>query len=182
MRGGLNSFDYAHGNALLLLDPKGLLTAVQAYEHYCSGNGTPLTMNFADLGVTAMNATSFAAVKSAISGPCKTEVIPISDSRAYTTQGDVWLIVGDVTLKLNGLLYKACDCSWNFVGVLSAADDFYNFNASTHRSFSGESLTTLGRLIGKACGAKPYTIKFSGSMPMTGRGTMGGPPTCCGVP
>ena len=139
-------------------------------------------MNYADIGVSAMKATNFSAIQQGTSGRCENKVTAINDGKAYTTQGDVFWVLGDITLKLNGLLYTSCDCQWNFVGVLSAADDFYNFNASTHRSRTGEAATTLGRWIGKACGAKPYVIKFNGNEPITQGGRMSGSPTCCGAP
>ena len=114
--------------------------------------------------------------------PCLNAVISIADSKPYTTSGAIFAVLGDVTLKLNGLLYTSCDCSWNFAGTLTVADDYYNFNPSTHRSWGAEAATTLGRLGGKVCGATPYTIKINGGQPINEGGKINGKPTCCGVP
>ena len=182
LRGGVNTFGYVLQHPLNMSDPKGLLTAVEAYSHYCSGTGDPLTIGIGEVGISGIGATNFGAVRAGIAGGCRTAVLPIADSRAYTTKGDIWYVLGDVTLKLNGLLYTGCDCSWNFHGAMTVADDFYNFNPSTHRSFLGETITTIGRLGGKVCGSKPYTIKIAGSIPISERGRLRGSPTCCDGP
>ena len=180
IRAGLNTYGYVLQHPLGMIDPTGLLTATGAYWHYCFGGGAPLTIAYGDVGVTGINATSFSSVSGAVNRmPCVTAVIPISDSKAYTTSGDIFAVLGDVTLKLNGVLKTHCDCSWDFAGTLTVADDFYNFNPSTHRSPGAELGTTLGRLGGKICGASPYTIKISGGQPINQGGTLNGTPTCC---
>jgi len=47
---------------------------------------------------------------------------------------------------------------WSFEGTLSAIDDTYDFNPATHRSKTGEALTTLGRTVG----GTPYQIEIEG--------------------
>jgi len=177
LRGGVNTFGYVLQHPMNMTDPKGLITAAEGYAHYCNGNGATLTLSMAEVGVN-VSAGSFSAVRGA-GRPCVDATYNIRDSRQYTTHGDIWWVLGDVTLKLQGMLNTRCDCSFTFSGNMTIADDFYNFNPSTHRSFLGESATTLGRWGGKVCGSTPYAIKFTGSQPINQSGKLLGTSTCC---
>jgi RHS repeat-associated protein len=177
--GGINTYAYVLQHPLGISDPTGLITGVGAFWHYCFGRGQPLTITYGEVGVTGVTATSFSSVAGASALPCVNATIPISDSKPYSTTGAIYAVLGDVTLKLNGLLTTTCDCSWDFAGTLTVADDFYNFNPSTHRSASGEAATTVGRLSGKVCGATPYVIRISGGQPIAQSGRTKGQPTCC---
>jgi RHS repeat-associated protein len=182
LTGGANTYVYVLQHPLGMTDPTGLITAAGAYWHYCFGGGKPLTISYGEAGVSGVTPTSFASVAGVTGMPCVNAVIPIADSKPYTTTGEIFAVLGDVTVKLNGLLYTSCDCSWNFDGMLTVADDYYNFNPSTHRSRGAEAATTLGRWGGKVCGAQPYTIKISGGQHVNEGGKINGKPTCCGVP
>jgi RHS repeat-associated protein len=177
LRGGVSTFGYVLQHPMNMADPKGLITAVKGYSHYCNGNGATMTLSMAEVGVNVY-ASSFPAVRGA-GKPCIDAAYNINDSRAYTTQGDIWWVLGDVTLRLRGILNTRCDCSFTFLSNMTIDDDFYNFNPSTHGSFLGESVTTIGRLGGKLCGSTPYAIKFTGSQPVNQSGKLPGTSTCC---
>jgi RHS repeat-associated protein len=177
LRGGTNTFGYVLQHPVNMTDPKGLITAAEGYSHYCNGNGATMTLSMAEVGVN-VSAGSFPGVRGA-GKPCMDATYNINDSRAYTTQGDIWWVLGDVTLRLQGILNTRCDCSFTFAGNMTIDDDRYNFNPSIHRSFLGESATTLGRWGGKVCGSTPYTIKFTGSQPINQSGKLLGTSTCC---
>lgn len=73
------------------------------------------------------------------------------------------LILGNITLQLDGTFTRNATGSWAFDGVVRAqAPDLYDFNASTHRSKVNEDLTTIGRWMGERFHGVPYEIQING--------------------
>ena len=73
------------------------------------------------------------------------------------------LLLGNITLKIEGELTINESGESDFEGVLKSFDDVYDFNASTHRGIIGEVLTLFGR---KSEG-EPYHIKIRGEKEIT---------------
>ena len=109
-------------------------------------------------------------MRNAISGPCRDAVEIIDDRMPFTTVGSNHLLLGDITLRLEGVLtLKRCDCSWLFTGTLKSFDDFFDFNRA-NRGLLGEMLTMFGR----HTSGVPFWIEIRGAKSLFESGTMGG--------
>ena len=95
----------------------------------------------------------------------------ITGTKAVPARGQIRLILGDVSVRLEGTITYNGHCNWYFYGTMSGEDDTYDFNAA-NRGALGESLTALGRLLLDGCGT-PYTIQFADSEPLMGSGHCG---------
>lgn len=159
--GGLNLYSFARQNPVRFSDPTGLLTVGDALSHYVHGGGESLNVAFGSLDTQDVQPSDFEAIRKNTRdslGCCSEETINIEDVLPYRTPGIQRIIYGHVLLMLRGKLQVERDCSWCFVGFLSALPDRYDFNRSTHRTWFGEISTILGGFLP----GDPYTINFVG--------------------
>jgi RHS repeat-associated protein len=180
-RGGINLYAFCSNDSVNRFDPFGLLDSSEALDHYKGGTGTPLRMDFNDIDTSKVKPSEFPRVQDAIRDfkknpkPARTVQIKWTnkdDNLPFTTSGDQALFLGDISLKLEGNLVIKNDCTWEFKGPLKSFDDWYDFNASTHRGHLGELLTAWGR----NTPGKPYWIEIRGSKQITETGSMSSHP------
>ena len=178
--GGENLYAFCRNAPILYYDSSGLLTSSEALEHYKTGaddprdntKRTPLRIDFTDINTAEVSVKDFPAIKELLSnrkaGKFKIVWRNKDDNLPFSTSGDQSLYLGNVSLKLEGNLEIKNDCTWSFDGTLKCFDDLYDFNASTHRSWFGEWLTSIGR---KTSG-KPYYIEIRGHKHISEKGTL----------
>ena len=123
--------------------------------HYKKSSGIDIRISFDQVDTSSVSASDFKEVKDKISAG-EAGIFDIDTTKSYNT-GD--LLLGNITLKLEGKLEIGKDGGIKFSGNLKSYDDKYDFNASTHRSVLGEMLTIVGRIIG----GKNYQIQIRGS-------------------
>lgn len=165
--GGLNLAGFLNNAPIFRVDLLGLLDAKEAYKHYISGpddpkdpnRRTPKRMSFSEINTTKYKPSDRKQVKTEL-GNATPRRVEIKDARmSITTTGDQGLLLGNVTLKLEGE-FSVCEAGkWTFEGILKCYDDLYDFNKSTHRRWLGELLTAFGR----GTPGKPYLIQIRGS-------------------
>ena len=177
--GGNNLYAFCLNNPIAIFDLLGLLTSSEAFEHYKSGpddpndstKRTPIRISFDEINTSEVSVKDFPAVKKLLSerkpGKHKVTWKNKDDNLPFSTNGDQSLYLGNVSLKLEGTLEIKTDCTWKFDGTLKCFDDLYDFNASTHRSWFGEWLTSVGR---KTPG-KPFNIEIRGQKLISENGT-----------
>lgn len=170
--GDANLYRFCGNDGVTSYDLLGLLTAVEASEHYRHGPDdpsnpdlrTPLRISFDDIDTSSVRPSSFPQMVALLSqcekGEYRIKWRSRADNLAFSVcNGDTALFLGDVSLKLEGTLKVNQSGDWRFSGTLKCFDDFYDFNPSTHRGLVGETLTAIGRsLFGK-----PYWIEIRGS-------------------
>ena len=134
--------------------------------HYLGGSGSPMDMQFSEINTSSLRPSQFPKVQSELGKGCQEKSVQIDDRKPFTTSGDAFFTVGNITLPLQGTLNVQCDCSWRFQGVLKAFDDLYDFNPSTHRGWWGELTTTVGSMFP----GKEFDIRIQGGKPVTEQG------------
>lgn len=137
--------------------PPTKVTTQSAFEHYEGGSGTALRVNFNDVDTSGVKPSDFNDVKDLISDG-QNGLHPINDRMAYSTVGDHKLLLGNITLRLQGNL-TLTDGGFGFSGTLKSYDDKYDFNQSTHRGIIGELLTSAGRSTPGA----PFPVEIRGA-------------------
>lgn len=89
---------------------------------------------------------------------------------SYNTAGsNTWLglTLGNITLQADGVFTRNETDVWGFDGVIRAhTPDYYNFNASSHRTPVAEYMTTIGRYLGEVFEGKPFYIEINGEVPI----------------
>jgi hypothetical protein len=132
---------------------------VGAFAHYKLGSGKPLTYDFNRINTEGVRPSSFSDVKAAMSSG-KPGAVTVDAKLAYQVPGAAGLTLGSITLRAQGTVTTYCvdSCVSSFEGTLKAYDDTYDFDKSTHRSQTGEALTTVGR----KAGGTPYQIEIKG--------------------
>ena len=179
---GANLYVFCGNSPISFTDFLGLLTSSEALDHFKAGadnpkninERTPLKMPFADIDTSKVQIKQFPEIAKQLE-KCKPGTYQIKwgdkkDNLPHTTSGDQALFLGDISLKLEGTLVIENDGNWSFTGQLKSFDDYYDFNASTHRGAIGEALTWLGR---EKVAGKPYWIEIRGSKQMKEAGN------CC---
>ena len=149
----------------------GGMTVLDALLHYRNGNGSPVTLPFSEINTDGLRPIDFDCVRDFVSTCHEPGSYQITGTKAVPARGQIRLILGDVTVRLEGTITYNGHCNWYFYGTMSGEDDTYDFNAA-NRGALGESLTALGRLLLDGCGT-PYTIQFADSEPLMGSGHCG---------
>jgi hypothetical protein len=139
-----------------------------AMANYLFGNGRPMDMDINAIGlkINQSNITGFQEKIAAFGQP---GVYPLSHNFAYNTMNDnvsSGLILGNVTLKIEGNFTRSNSGQWQFNGVIRGFQDTYDFNKSNHRSDSAEQLTTIGRYLGEKFSGTQYPININGEIPI----------------
>jgi len=178
--GGANAYVFINNDSVGYIDVLGLITSTEALDHYKAKTGTALRMSFDDIDTSSVKPSDFPKVKDEIKAfkkKCEDKTVKITwkskdDNLPFSTSGDQALFLGNVSLKLTGdFVMKASDCTWKFTGTLKCFDDYYDFNASSHRSVIGEALTSIGSKIDGV----PYWIEIRGSKTITQDGNLKSP-------
>lgn len=138
-----------------------------AFSHYREGSGLMLKAPFSQLGAD-VGPDYFSGFRSALAEASPGDTFIISATAPFKTVGNEALTFGYVTLHLQGELSVGYGGWWSFEGKVSALNDIYDFNASTHRSWFGEAATWAGRQFD----GKPYEIQFVGSKNVYANGTI----------
>jgi hypothetical protein len=141
------------------------LSAKEAFEHYKGGSGTPKRISFDQVDTSGVSAKDFKAIKDLLTGK-QPGTASVDGKLVLTTSGDNFLMLGNITLRLQGSL-SITEKDWSFNGSLKSYDDMYDFNASSHRSVIGELLTTFGR----NTEGTPFPIEIRGDKPMVDSGS-----------
>lgn len=180
--GEANLYVFCGNSPISFIDFLGLLTSSEALAHYKSGadnpknpkERTPLTMAFDEIDTTKVGVEQFPQIAKQLKN-CKPGSYQIkwgnkNDNLPFSTSDDQALFLGNISLKLEGTLVVKEGGDWDFNGQLKSFDDYYDFNASTHRGTIGEVLTWVGR---NKISGKPYWIEIRGSKRIIGTGN------CC---
>ena len=171
-QGGLNLYSFCANNGENEIDPLGELNTITALLYYMGRSGTTQEMSFAEIDVSSVNPTEFNEISKLIKNCAKGCHNIIDDTFCLDTgvkSFDQAYFLGFITLKTSGKLEIGRNGNWQYNGQLKAANDDYNFNASNHRTKTGERLTTLGRFIPGV----EYSIRFNGVVSFSGSGN------CC---
>ena len=138
------------------------ITPKSALDHYKEGSGTPLRMSFQDVDTSAVTPTYFNTFNKKLATATPGEEVKIDAKQGFSTGGAEAAYLGNITLRMQGVLSVGEKGTWSFKGTLKAYDDVYDFNQSNHRSVIGELSTAIGaRMQGK-----PYDIQIRGEKPM----------------
>ncbi|WP_170826374.1 lipid II-degrading bacteriocin [Pseudomonas syringae] len=147
----------------------GILSPMAAFGHFFNGGGAQVITNINNLSLNLSQSkipALEAAFTAAIIGSS-----PISISKApYNTSDSFWITgawLGNITLKIEGVLDKFHDGRLSFAGSARAYNDTFDFNASMHRSGFAEELTRVGRLLGESMSSQPYEIAIQGELPFS---------------
>ncbi|MBD8119667.1 lipid II-degrading bacteriocin [Pseudomonas lutea] len=147
----------------------GLFSPVKALAHALSGDGTTLHVNILNIGIKPSPA-NMPMLKNMIDN-AQIGSSPINIDRVgYNTGADSGITgayLGNITLKITGIVHKHDSQHYTFAGDARAYHDVYDANASSHRSWLTESATTALRTIMDNEKAKPYAINISGALPLT---------------
>ena len=130
----------------------------EAFRHYREGTGLMLKAPFSQLGVD-VGAEYFRGFRAALAGAQPGESYSINSIAPFSTKGYEAAAFGTVVLHLNGELSVGMGGWWMFEGRISALNDIYDFDPSTHRTLLGEFSTWVGAQFE----GKPYQIQFIGS-------------------
>ena len=147
------------------------MTLLDALLHFRNGNGSPVTLPFSEVNTDGLRPIDFDCVKDFVANCHTPGSYHVVGTKAVPARGQIRLVLGDVTVTLDGTITYTGHCNWSFEGTMSGEDDTYDFNAA-NRGALGESLTVIARTLLDGSGT-PYTIQFAGSEPLTGSGHCG---------
>jgi RHS repeat-associated protein len=169
---GVNLYSYAQQNPVNFRDVLGLArktdlrNAADAFGHFAFGDGSTRTFPFSRIPTDSVKPSDFPGFEAAIVAACsKTGCAFFKGTVSYAVPGHLSLMLGHITLQVKA---RVCSdgCTWTFAGSLSALNDIFDFNPSTHRTRTGEALTAIGRIVD----GTPYEIQFYDSTLLTSRG------------
>ncbi len=145
----------------------GNLTAIHAFAHSIFGKGEAVTYPIEKIGMN-IDVNGLQAFKDTVknSGVGSTPV-DFRFTRDTMMDGVVpGLTLGNITLRTVGVITKNANGSWTFDGVVRAFDDIYDANPSTHRSLTGEALTSFLSQLSR----QSYTVEIPGEIPISTSG------------
>ncbi|HEY0489184.1 MAG TPA: lipid II-degrading bacteriocin [Telluria sp.] len=171
--GILAAFAYAFNSAL----HKPKMDVLDAYNQYLDGSGRAVSYNISE--IEAVDPRSFVKgsdgkltqIGLSLSAGDGDYYINTKIPYATKTQPNRY-VMGSMTLHVKGSLHVS-QGQYYFVGTMGVARDTYNMNSSTHRSWRGEAMTTMGRIGGGLLGSDPYKIEINGSRPVGASGYIG---------
>jgi len=143
------------------------LDSVEAFEHYRGGTGTPIRISFGEIDTSGVRPSQFDAVQSALGEGPRDAVINIDARLAFATSGDQAFFLGNITLRLQGILAIRASGTFEFSGTLKSFDDVYDFNRA-NRGFFAETLTGFGR----DTEGTPFDIEIRGAKRITESGRL----------
>lgn len=146
----------------------GIFSPMKALAHALSGEGTPLRVSIANIGIQP-TPSKLPGLKAMIdnarigSSPIYIEKIPYNTAIDSAIRG---AYLGNITLKITGVVHKHDNQHFTFTGEARAYHDTYDANASTHRSWLVESATSALNMIMQSEQSKSYEISISGALPL----------------
>jgi hypothetical protein len=144
----------------------GLLTPVAALSHFLFGKGAAVATDINRISIDPATKTIPVLEQAFSSAPIGSSPISI-EKFSYDTAQDSWLTgawLGNISLRLEGVLHKRQENNFTFSGVARAYDDTYDANRSTHRGLIDEQATSVLAAIQRYLGAVPYSISIRGEM------------------
>ena len=153
-QGGINLYGFVGNNGISRIDIIGWLTLEEAEAHWRGKSGTSKKIDFSELKTENVRVLDFPDISSKIAGlrekvgpapECKsTDTVEIKDARkTWSPSGDIWYVLGHVTLKAEGILRleckvlstsPCCACTPHFKGTLKSFDDRYDFDIKSWKN------------------------------------------------
>lgn len=145
-QGGLNLYAFCGNDGVNEIDILGTLNAITAFLHYLGRSEKEESVKFDIVDTSMIRANDFKQVHD-IMKSCKKGEYEINDSlvlNTISTSLNVGLMLGQITIKIEGTMPILQNGDWKLNGRLFAAQDKYDFNKGD-RSWWAEALTTIGR-------------------------------------
>lgn len=123
----------------------GLLSGMHAIQHSIDGKGEAATFPIQNIGLQ-VNLSQIPDVMNAIHSARPVGMSSVDVKFPYNVGKDSassWLVLGNITLRVVGQVDKNASGTWSFNGAIRAYNDKYDANPSSHRSWLGESLTSI---------------------------------------
>ncbi|TWD52529.1 lipid II-degrading bacteriocin [Pseudomonas sp. SJZ131] len=169
---------YAYQNPLLVTQANAVaqssqvsatdLGPVSALGHFINGDGNSVVMDINKLGLNP-SVTSIPLLDQHLASmPIGTSSVLI-DKVPYDTFADSFntgVILGHITLKIEGTATKSENGAVTFNGEARAYNDKYDANQGSFRNALPEAATTILRKIQEVTNAKEYEIEIKGSLPI----------------
>ena len=147
------------------------LTAWRCLQHYRGGSGEALAMSFSEIDTSDISPWSFKSFRDFVSDCHLPDSYKVEGHRVISTKGNQQWFLGQVTIRLKGIVTWNRGCSWTFRGILSCAPDKYDFDRAS-RGIGVETLTAIGRFF---FSGRPYKIHFIGTKAISASGNECGP-------
>ena len=146
----------------------GVYTPAAAFAHYLTGKGKKMNFPIERLNIKPNVKAMPQFIGVLTSSPMGQTTVDFNVP--YATAKDSWVAgntVGEITLRIVGILVKSTSGQWSFRGEIRAYDDLYDFNPSNHRTETAEGMTRLGSEVGqKFKDTTPYPIGIPGAIPV----------------
>lgn len=144
-----------------------VFSPIAALHHSFVGNGSPMWAKIENLGLH-LEIEEFSAVHDAMLAAGEGTTHIYLDKLPYNTANDSILTsayLGNITMKIEGHIDKTGE-HVVFSGTAKAWNDYYDADASHHRSNLGEASTKILDAIHTLTPAQPYEIKLVGEIPI----------------
>lgn len=149
--GGVNLYAFCLNNAIDNSDVSGLLTLEEAEEHWRTGGGTPIHISLDEAVSDEVEIMDFPTVRAYIKGKSN-GIFQIDDRKVYGTRGEVFYVLGTITLRLQGTL-SLCGRGeigtsrhYKFTGFMKSFADSYDFDM---HSWLREPLRNVKTVVGR---------------------------------